>query len=170
MSLLHCWFQQCLPAVTMGFDSTAYATEEGTTVEVCAVIISGMLEREAVVTLTSRDGSAESERELGNAKSKRMISFPSSYAAGADYTAVSSDLVFSETVSRDCRNVSTKEDDTLEGDEQFLLDLMTSDRSVQLSPNEATVMIADDGNSMWHTALFLSCLRHSLEPFTSLQV
>ncbi len=142
--------------MTIGFESTTYTTEEGTTVEVCAVIISGMLEREAVVTLTSRDGSAEGERELGNAKSKRMISFSSSYTAGADYTAVNSDLTFSEAVSRVCRNVSTEEDDILEGDEEFLLDLTTSDPDVVVSVSEATVTITDDDGTLTESCHWLS--------------
>ncbi len=115
--------------------------------EVCAVIVSGMLEREAVVTLTSRDGSAEGikkDQSLCDICLDHHQCLPLG-AVGADYTAVSSDLVFSETVSRVCRNVSTEEDDILEEDEQFLLDLTTSDPSVQLNPNVATVTITDDG-------------------------
>ncbi len=46
-------------AVTIGFEITEYTTDEGTTVEVCALIHSGTLEREVTVSLTSSDGSAE---------------------------------------------------------------------------------------------------------------
>ncbi len=143
--------------MTIGFEETTYATEEGTTVEVCAVVVSGMLEREAVVTLTSRDGSAEGIRKNQSLCDTCLDHHPclSLGAVGADYTAVSSDLVFSETVSRVCRNVSTEEDDILEGDEEFLLDLTTSDPSVQLNPNVATVTITDDGESTVDREIFV---------------
>ncbi len=46
-------------AVTIGFENTEYSTDEGTTVEVCVVILSGTLAREVTVTLTSSDDTAE---------------------------------------------------------------------------------------------------------------
>ena len=44
--------------MTIGFEETEYTTDEGTTVEVCAMVTSGTLEREVTVTLTSRGDSA----------------------------------------------------------------------------------------------------------------
>ncbi len=49
--------------MTIGFENTSYTTDEGTTVEVCALITSGPLERDVTVTLTSSDGSAEGASE-----------------------------------------------------------------------------------------------------------
>ena len=49
----------CLPGVTIGFDPVTYSVEEGLAVEVCARIISGTLEIDAIVTLSSSDGEAE---------------------------------------------------------------------------------------------------------------
>ncbi len=46
-------------AVAIGFENTEYTTDEGTTVEVRVVILSGTLAREVTVTLTSIDDTAE---------------------------------------------------------------------------------------------------------------
>ena len=54
----------CLPGVTVGFDPVTYSVEEGFAVEVCARIISGTLEIDAIVTLSSSDGEAEGRHPL----------------------------------------------------------------------------------------------------------
>ena len=48
--------------VTIGFEQTFYTATEGTDpfVEVCAIVRMGILEREAVVTLSTVDGAAVS--------------------------------------------------------------------------------------------------------------
>ena len=48
-----------LPGVTIGFDPVAYSVNEGLSVEVCASIIVGTLETNAIVTLSSSNGEAE---------------------------------------------------------------------------------------------------------------
>ena len=45
--------------MTIGFEIISYEMKEGTTVEVCAIIVSGELDREAVITLSSSDGTAQ---------------------------------------------------------------------------------------------------------------
>lgn len=49
--------------VTLGFERTALTAMEGSSVEVCVAITSGALEREAVVTLMSSDGSADGKKD-----------------------------------------------------------------------------------------------------------
>ena len=39
--------------VTIGFEQTSYTVEEGLVVEVCVLVTSGTLERNAIVTLSS---------------------------------------------------------------------------------------------------------------------
>ena len=80
-------------------------------------------------------------------------------AAGIDYTAVNIDLVFSESMNKSCVNVSTDEDDILEEDEQFLLDLTTTDPSVELNPDVTTVTIEDDDRMFY---LHLMCLTNGI--------
>ena len=48
-----------VPGVTIGFDPVTYSVNEGLSVEVCARIISGTLETDAIVALSSSDGEAE---------------------------------------------------------------------------------------------------------------
>ena len=45
--------------MTIGFERTMYVTTEGTAVQVCVIIVSGELDREAVVTLSSSDDTAQ---------------------------------------------------------------------------------------------------------------
>ena len=49
--------------------------------------------------------------------------------------------MFDENTNQVCRNVSIRDDDAYENDEQFTLDLTTSDGSVDLDPDMATVTI-----------------------------
>ncbi len=72
------------------------------------------------------------------------VTAPSYHVAGADYTLVSDDLVFDETVNKVCRNVSTEEDDVLEADKEFILTLDTGDSGVIVKPDQATITITDD--------------------------
>ena len=44
--------------VTIGFEQTTYTVEEGLVVEVCVLVTSGTLEREATVTLSSINAAA----------------------------------------------------------------------------------------------------------------
>lgn len=44
--------------VVIGFEQTEYETEEGMVVEVCAELLSGTLERDALVVASSSDGTA----------------------------------------------------------------------------------------------------------------
>ena len=67
-----------------------------------------------------------------------------SSSAPGDYDAVLEVLIFSASVNRICRNVSSVEDDILEEDEDFTLTLNTTDSSVNLNPDEAIVTISDD--------------------------
>ena len=46
----------CLPGVRIGFDPVTYSVEEGLAEEVCACILSGTLEIDAIVTLSSSNG------------------------------------------------------------------------------------------------------------------
>ena len=53
-----------VPGVTIGFDPVAYSVNEGLSVEGCARIISGTLETDAIVALSSSNGEAEGRRYL----------------------------------------------------------------------------------------------------------
>ena len=44
--------------MTIGFERTVYPGDEGDVLEVCVAVQSGTLEREAVVTVSSEEGSA----------------------------------------------------------------------------------------------------------------
>ena len=48
--------------VTIGFEQTAYTVEEGLVVEVCVLVTSGTLQRDATVVLSSIDDEAVGKR------------------------------------------------------------------------------------------------------------
>ena len=58
------------------------------------------------------------------------------------------DLTFSADVDRVCRNVTTQDDTILEDDEEFTLTLTTTDGSVNLVPDLATVTIVDNDSKL----------------------
>ena len=68
--------------------------------------------------------------------------------APGDYDAITEVLIFSASVNRICRNVSSVDDDILEEDEDFTLILNTTDGSVNLNPDEASVTITDDDRTL----------------------
>ena len=45
-------------AITIGFERTMYIVDEGGQTEVCAILISGTLEKEVLVSVGSSDGTA----------------------------------------------------------------------------------------------------------------
>ena len=45
-------------AITIGFERTMYIVDEGGQTEVCAILISGILEKEVLVSVGSSDGTA----------------------------------------------------------------------------------------------------------------
>ena len=68
--------------------------------------------------------------------------------APGDYISVAEDLTFSADVDRVCRNVTTEDDTILEDDEEFTLTLTTTDGSVNLAPDQATVAIIGNDSKL----------------------
>ena len=65
--------------------------------------------------------------------------------AGADFTGISDVWTFSDTVSMRCVTVSALDDDILEGNQTFFVNLTTSNTDVILNPAAAEVTITDVG-------------------------
>ena len=63
---------------------------------------------------------------------------------GADYNAVSETLTFNDSTSRACFNTSAVQDDLLEDDETYGLNLTSDEPGLTLDPDVATVTIPDD--------------------------
>ena len=49
------------PAITIGFEQILYTVDEGVMVEVCTVVTSGTLERDAIIQLSSANDEAVGE-------------------------------------------------------------------------------------------------------------
>ena len=133
--------------VTIGFEMEMYNSgEDQGTVQVCARIMEGSLEREVSIALQTQDGSAEEPD---------------------DYSSVSATLVFDMTNDIQCVNISIENDEILEGMEDFEVILDSGDEErVNLSPESAVVNIMDDDGKIDHVnsliyliilTLFFSC-------------
>ena len=68
--------------------------------------------------------------------------------ASEDYVPITVDLTFSTSISRVCRDVTSEDDTILEVDEDFTLALITTDSSMNLTSDEATVTIFDDDRKL----------------------
>ena len=114
--------------MTIGLTETVFTVTEGVgvQVEICAMVFSGQLERNAVVTLETIDGSAVSQ------------------GAELDYQTLSVQLTFTDTMSRVCRNVTIVNNNFYEDPENFDVRLTTLDEDVDLNPDMGTVTILDD--------------------------
>ena len=140
-----------------------------------------MLERMAIVSLATLDGSATSIGECGGGayqknnsngnhiyRGKRYYTYVLSRLhisygiAPVDYVATSMDFTFGPRISRHCVNVTIVNDNLPEGDEVFYLTINTTDPNVNLNPNEAMVVISDT-NSKFCTAV--SSHRHYISDY-----
>ena len=122
--------------------------------EVCVILMSGTLERNVSVRVTSLDGTA-----VGMKLTTEVLLLPSrisnmhSYIPPCMHTTVGGrkynnitdlDLVFDATTNETCFGVSTIENKILEEDKMFSLLLTSSDDSVSVTTRLATVNIYDD--------------------------
>ena len=132
--------------MTIGLASTYSVNEASMTVQVCARILDGALRRDAVVTLSTSDGTATGLLQDRSIHST-MIQL---HLAPDDYTAVNVLLVFSETSTKKCVNISINADRLHEAPEMFSVNLTTDDSSVILDPQSAPVNIIDSNSMCVH--------------------
>ena len=114
----------------IGLTETVFVVTEGdgVVVEVCARVFDGELERDAVVSLQTRDGSAVSQ------------------GAEPDYQTLSVQLTFTPSMTENlmCRNVTILNDVFYEDPENLTVVLTTVDPDVTLTPDEGTITILDE--------------------------
>ena len=108
-------------------NTTFVVTEgDGAFVEVCARVFEGMLERNAVVTLQTMDGTALSQ------------------GAEPDYEPLTVQLTFTPSMTEICRNVVIVNDVYYEDPEDLTVGLTTDEPNVMLMPDTGTITIVDD--------------------------
>ena len=109
----------------MGFNPDAYTVNEiDGSVTLTAQILSGMLERSAIIIFFTTDGSATSADPM-------------------DYMEESASLVFDANTGVQQIAVTIINDSAVENSESFYGNLTTSDVAVDLAPNTATVTIQE---------------------------
>ena len=108
-------------------NTTFTVTEgDGAFVEVCARVFDGQLERDAVVTLQTVEGTAVSQ------------------GAEPDYQSLSVQLTFTPSMTEICRNVIIINDVFYEDPENLDVQLTTVDPAVDLIPDMGTITILDE--------------------------
>ena len=104
----------------------SYTVNEGDgTIEVCAILVSGMLERTVTFTLSTQDDSATSTEPV-------------------DFSAVSVELTFNENTSRACVDVPIDDDDRVENPENFTIVVDGDDPDVDFVPPTSVVTVTDN--------------------------
>lgn len=94
-------------------------------IEVCAVLTSGSLERTVTFTLSTGDDSATSTDPV-------------------DFSAVAVELQFDETTSRTCADIPITDDNRVELAENFTVEIRSDDPDVDFTPPTSTVTIIDN--------------------------
>ena len=100
-------------------------TEGDGSIEVCAVLTSGSLERTVTFTLSTGDDSATSTDPV-------------------DFSAVAVELQFNETTSRACADIPITDDDRVELPENFTVEIRSDDPDLNFAPPTSTVTIIDN--------------------------
>ena len=110
--------------MSIGLEFPSYTVGEGDgSIEVCAAIVSGTLERRLSLRLTTQDDSATSP---------------------ADFSSVSVDVTFDESTSRACVDVPIEDDQIVENEEVFRVMVGGDDPDVVFDPPSSTVSIIDN--------------------------
>ena len=115
-----------ISGISIGFELPRYTVNEGDgSIEVCAVLTSGSLERTVIFTLSTGDDSATSTDPV-------------------DFSAVAVELQFDETTSRTCADIPITDDNRVEPAENFTVEISSSDPDVHFAPPISTVTIIDN--------------------------
>ena len=115
-----------ISGISIGFELPRYTVNEGDgSIEVCAVLTSGSLERTVTFTLSTGDDSATSTDPV-------------------DFSAVAVELQFDETTSRTCADIPITDDNRVELAENFTVEISSSDPDVDFAPPISTVTIIDN--------------------------
>ena len=99
--------------------------EDDGSIEVCAVLTGGSLERTVTFTLSTRDDSATSTDSV-------------------DFSAVDVELQFNETTSRTCADIPITDDNRVELPENFTVEIHSDDPDVDFAPPTSVVTILDN--------------------------
>ena len=119
--------------------------EQQGTVEVCAVILDGSLERNVDVTLSTQPGTAQGMYVY--LYTVYQYDHINDTIAGVDYSSILGAILrFSETSpNRQCVDITIREDNVFEDPEIFTVTLVDSpSEGIILSPDNATINITDE--------------------------
>ena len=112
--------------ISIGFELPRYTVNEGDgSIEVCAALTNGTLERTVTFTLSTQDNSATSTDPV-------------------DFSAVALELQFNKTTSRACAVIPISDDNRVEVPENLTVVIDSDDPDVDFVPPTSTVTIVDN--------------------------
>ena len=116
----------CFAAISVQLESPSYSVIEGESARLCAVLDSGVLERDVDLSVVGLSGSAQED----------------------DYMMDVLTFSLGSTQNQSCILVEILKDNLVEGEEIFQVILSSQDPAVVISmPNSATINIEDDNGS-----------------------
>ena len=131
--------------VTIGFSGTYSVHEDDGGISIVVLVMTNFLARDVVVTLSTLDNTATGRfaQCLTCIGHYRLFTSIFLYAAGMDYTPVSSNVTFSVAVMSQMVEVPIINDHTVEYSEIINLTLISTDSAVILNPSTSTITIED---------------------------
>ena len=141
--------------VSVGLVQQSYTVIESASFVTLCAVLTGLTERDVLVTMTTVQGTAQgmSLHDLFHIRwhnESQCVSHPSpiyyivSPTAAIDYATVTAQLTFQATVALQCSSISIVDDNILESDEVFSVQLSTLDPDVNLTTSTATVTIENN--------------------------
>ena len=125
--------------VGVSVEDPSYTVDESDgTVEVC-VVLTGTIERNVSVTISTSDGSTIGRPTF-------VYYFQLHFSTAPDvYTSTETDLTFTPGRDRLCVNIPIGNNTVVERNENFTVTVTSNDPSVQIEPNSnSTATIVDD--------------------------
>ena len=138
--------------VTIGVEVPSYTVNEGDgTIEVCAILVSGTLERTVTFTL-STEQNANAQGQHGQYICNNSLSINSRCSfiptESEDYSRVVAQLFFDGDTERACTNIPIIDDTAIEVVETFGIILTTNASDVEFMPPTSIVNIIDNDRAV----------------------
>ena len=152
--------------VVIGFSGTGcsslYVSEGAGSVSIRLFVQNGVLDRDVIVTLSTRDGSAICESSDPMDRTNFTVNIlPCVHClispAGIDYEAVTTNLTFNDCMSAQVVTIPILHDLIVENSESFHVTLTTFDTAVTLGLQTTSVTIRDDDSKLHCNCIRVSC-------------
>ena len=154
--------------VTIGFNGTYSVHEDAGGISIVVLVMMNSLARDVVVSLCTLDDTARGRFPncLTCINHRSLLTYIFLYAAGMDYTTVSSTLTFKAAVTTQTIEVPVIDDHILEHSEIINLTLVSTDSAVILNPSTSIITIEDMDSKLCTVCISLYICNYMCNLFT----